>query len=245
MIMEKLMKRGIALLAILMVASTAVQAQGFLKRLAQKAGVVKADTTATDSTATADNDSVKALKWDQIPKYEIKKVVLTNADGTPKLNEDGTPMEAYKLVDQFGNIRSAEAVKAQQKKINKAVGRILLKVGAGAAVGVAGGLLLGKGKAAGGIIGGVAGAAAGLALSAKDIKQAKALKKSMKEQEKLLEKYEQTFTAEGKPIDADASTMKEVESLAKGEVTMTAEAYKEVLDSPAYQGTDNWEPPTI
>ncbi len=242
--MKKLLTRCIALVAILLMGSTQVQAQGFFKKLAKKAQQVVggSSTAATDSTSS---DSVKALKWDDIPVYKIAKVVAKNSDGSIAKNEDGTPMESYQLVDQNGNIRSAAAVKAQQKKINKAIGNILLKVGGGAALGVAGGLLAGRGKAAGGIIGGVAGAAAGLALSSNDIKRAKALKKSMKEQEELLEKYEKTFTAEGQPIAADASSMAEIESIVKDELPLAAEDYKQKLSSPEYASADNWEVPTV
>jgi outer membrane lipoprotein SlyB len=239
------MTKCLAIAAMLFVAGTNVQAQGFLKKLSKAASTVTDKAKSVTEGTSESSDSVKALKWDAIPKYEVKEVVAKNSDGSIAKNEDGTPMKSYQLVDQFGNVRSAAAVKAQQKKINKAIGNILLKVGAGAAVGVAGGLLASKGKAAAGIAGGVAGAAAGLALSAKDIKQAKALKASMKEQEELLAKYEKTFTAEGQPVAADASTMADVESMAKGELALTAENYKQTLNSPEYKDASNWDVPTI
>lgn len=143
-----------------------------------------------------DNDSVKPLKWDKIPVYSAKKVTLTNEDGTPMLNEDGTPVTRVFLVDQFGNKRSWEAVNEQYRKLDKAVTRIIAKVGGGAIVGALTGLLVSKDKdkGKGAAIGAVAGAAGGLALSAKDIKQAKAQKKSLKQQKKLLEAYQKTFT---------------------------------------------------
>jgi len=242
--MKKVMTRCIALVAILLMTSTQVQAQGFFKKLAKKAteAVSSKSTAAADSTSS---DSVKALKWDEIPVYKITKVVAKNSDGSIAKNEDGTPLVSYQLVDQNGNVRSAAAVKQQQKKINKAIGNILLKVGGGAALGVAGGLLASKGKTTGGIVGGVAGAAAGLALSAGDIKKAKALKKSMKDQEELLAQYEKTFTAEGQPVSADASAMAEVESLVKEELALSAEEYKEKLNSPEYASADNWDVPTV
>jgi hypothetical protein len=143
------------------------------------------------------------------------------------------------LVDQNNNVRSAEAVKEQHKKINKAITRILLKVGAGAAVGVAGGLLASKGKASGGIIGGVAGAAAGLALSAKDIKAAKAQKKSLKEQEELIAKYQENFTSEGTPINASVNVDK-IDGLEINEgVSMTAEALKKEVSSESFNSSDD------
>ncbi|MBO6144715.1 MAG: hypothetical protein J6O54_05625 [Prevotella sp.] len=243
--MKTKMTRCLAIAAMLFAFGSQAQAQGFFKKLSKAASAVTGTSTEAEAKDSASTDSVKALKWEEIPKYEIKEVVARNSDGSIAKNEDGTEMKSYQLVDQFGNVRSAAAVKEQQKKINKAIGNILLKVGAGAAVGVAGGLLASKGKAAGGIVGGVAGAAAGLALSAKDIKKAKELKKSMKEQEELLAQYEKNFTAEGQPVAADASTMAVVESLKKGELPLTAEAYKQTLDSPEYKSANNWNVPTI
>jgi gas vesicle protein len=173
-----------------------------------------------------------------IPVYTAKKVNVTDLKGNQLKNEDGTPITRVFLVDQFGNIRSAEAVKEQHKKINKAIGRILLKVGGGAALGVAGGLLASKGKASGGVIGGVAGAAAGLALSAKDIKQAKAQKKSLKQQEELIAKYQENFTSEGTPVNASVDVSK-IEGLDIREgVSMTAEALKTELQSESFNSSD-------
>ena len=118
--MKNLFVKVLVIMAGLFVANAQVSAQGFLKKLTKKASSVAAgnSTAAADTTST---DSVKALKWDEIPIYEIKEVVAKNSDGSVALYEDGTPMKSYQLVDQNGNVRSAAAVKEQQKKINKAI----------------------------------------------------------------------------------------------------------------------------
>ncbi|MCH5311140.1 MAG: hypothetical protein J1E57_04180 [Prevotella sp.] len=244
--MKNLAIKGLAVFAMMFLASSQVSAQGFLKKLTKTAeSVTKTTSTETTETASTDTADVKALKWDEIPVYTIKEVIGTNSDGSVATNEDGTLMKSYQLVDQFGNVRSAEAVKEQQRKINKAIGNIIAKVGGGAALGAATTLIAG-GNAKDAIVGGAAGAAAGLALSADDIKKAKALKKSMKDQKALLAMYEKNFTAEGQPVAANAKGMAEVENLVKGEsMSLTAELYKETLNSPQYASADDWEVPTI
>ena len=226
-----------AIIAFLVLTSSQVSAQGFMKKLKKTAeSVVSTDSTKSESTDTAE---VKPLKWDKIPVYHAEKRVVTDASGQPLKNDDGSPMVRVLLVDQNNNVRSAEAVKEQHKKIHQAVTRILLKVGAGAAVGVAGGLLASKGKATGAIVGGAAGAAAGLALSAKDIKAAKAQKKSLKEQEELIAKYQQNFTTEGTPINASVDVDK-IEGLDISEgVSMTAESLKTELSSESFNSADD------
>jgi len=231
--MKRMIVKMLAIVAIVCLNCPQVSAQGFLKKLKN---IVAADSTKSEDADTA---AVKPLKWDKIPVYHAEKRVVTNADGTPMKNEDGTPMVRVLLVDQFNNVRSAEAVKEQQKKINKAVGNILLKVGGGAAVGVAGGLLAGKGKAKGALIGGAVGAAAGLALSAKDIKAAKEQKKSLKEQEALIAKYQENFTAEGTPVNATVDVDK-IEGLDISDgVSMTAESLKKELSSESFNSSDD------
>ena len=190
-----------------------------------------------------DNDSVKPLKWDKIPVYSAKKVTLTNEDGTPMLNEDGTPVTRVFLVDQFGNKRSWEAVHEQYRKLDKAITRIVAKVGGGAILGALTGLLVSKDKdkGKGAAIGAVAGAAGGLALSAKDIKQAKAQKKSIKQQKKLLETYQKTFTAEGTPIDAsvDLSNVDGFDFTEGESVSQSAESLKAELASADFNSADD------
>jgi hypothetical protein len=234
--MKNLFVKVLALMAVLFVANAQVSAQGFLKKLAKSAEKITSSTPA--DTASTDTASVKPLKWDKIPVYHAEKRAVTGSDGAPLMNEDGTPMVRVLLVDQFNNVRSPEAVKEQHKKLNKAIGNILLKVGGGAALGVAGGLLASKGKAEGAIVGGAAGAAAGLALSAKDIKAAKAQKKSLKQQEELIAKYQENFTSEGTPINASVDVEK-IEGLEISEgVSMTAEAMKTELESESFNSSD-------
>ena len=235
--MRNLVFRLTAIIAFLVLTSSQVSAQGFMKKLKKTAeSVVSTDSTKSESTDTAE---VKPLKWDKIPVYHAEKRVVTDASGQPLKNDDVSPMVRVLLVDQNNNVRSAEAVKEQHKKIDQAVTRILLKVGAGAAVGVAGGLLASKGKATGAIVGGAAGAAAGLALSAKDIKAAKAQKKSLKEQEELIAKYQQNFTTEGTPINASVDVDK-IEGLDISEgVSMTAESLKTELSSESFNSADD------
>ena len=235
--MKNLLVKFIALVAIAFLTTSQVSAQGFFKKLADS--VDKTTSAASDDTAAEDTAAVKPLKWDKIPVYHAEKRAVTNADGTPMMNEDGTPMVRVLLVDQFNNVRSPEAVKDQQKKLNKAIGNILMKVGGGAALGVAGGLLASKGKAEGGIIGGAVGASAGIALSSKDIKAAKAQRKSLKEQEELIAKYQENFTNEGTPVNASVDVDK-IDGLEINEgVSMTAEALKTELSSESFNSSDD------
>jgi len=234
--MKNLFVKSVAVFALLVMANSQVSAQGFLKKLTKSAE--KATSTASADSESNDTAAVKPLKWDKIPVYHAEKRAVTGSDGTPLMNEDGTPMVRVLLVDQFNNVRSPEAVKEQHKKLNKAIGNILLKVGGGAAVGVAGGLLASKGNASGALVGGAAGAAAGLALSAKDIKAAKAQKKSLKQQEELIAKYQENFTSEGTPINASVDVEK-IEGLEIREgVSMTAEAMKAELSSESFNSSD-------
>ena len=213
-----------------------VQAQGFFKKIKKS---LSSKSSGNESDSLANDSVVKPLKWDKVPVYSAKKVTLTNEDGTPMLNEDGTPVTRVFLVDQFGNKRSFEAVQEQHKKINQAITRIILKVGGGAAVGALTGLAAGKGTGA--AIGAAAGAAGGLALSAKDIKEAKAQKKSLKQQKKLLGAYQKTFTAEGTPIDAsvDLSNVDGFDFTAGESVSESAETLKAELASADFNSADD------
>jgi len=236
--MKHLLFKSLAICAMMLIGANHVSAQSFLNK-SKKA--LSSEST-KDKTDPVENDTVvKALKWDKIPVYTAKKIVLTKSDGTPMLNEDGTPVTRVLLVDQFGNKRSYEAVQAQYEAIEKAVNRIVLKVGSGAAVGALSGLALSKGKGKGAAVGAAAGAAAGLALSAKDIKEAKAQKKSIKQQKQLLEAYQKCFTAEGTPIDAsvDLSNVDGFDFTAGESVSETAEALKAELASEAFNSSDD------
>ena len=235
-IMKKSVLCTIVLGFLLTLGSSNVQAQSFLKKLKK---TVSTESSENKSDSLANDSVVKPLKWDKVPVYTAKKITLTNEDGTPMLNEDGTPVTRVFLVDQLGNKRSYEAVHEQHKKINKAISRILLKVGGGAAVGALTGFAAGKGTGA--AIGAAAGAAGALALSAKDIKEAKAQKKSLKQQEKLLEAYQKTFTAEGTPIDAsvDLSNVDGFDFTAGESVSESAESLKAELASEDFNSSDD------
>ena len=131
--MRNLFFKCLAICALMVVCSNQVSAQGFLKKLAKAADKVTSTAdkvTSTVSEVTGESSdtaaAVKPLKWDSIPVYHVEKRVLTFEDGTPKKNSDGSPMVRVLLVDQFNNIRSAEAVKEQHKKLNKAITNILL-----------------------------------------------------------------------------------------------------------------------
>lgn len=235
--MKKSVLCTIVLGFLLTLGSSSVQAQGLLKKLKK---IASTETSENKSNLLKNDSVVKPLKWDKIPVYTAKKVTLTNEYGTPMLNEDGTPITRVFLVDQFGNKRSFEAVREQHKKIDKAITRIILKVGGGAALGALGGLAAKK-KGTGAAIGAAVGAAGGLVLSAKDIKEAKAQKKSLKEQEKLLAAYQKAFTAEGTPIDAsvDLSNVDGIDFTAGESVSQTAESLKAELASEDFNSSDD------
>ncbi|MGM9778537.1 MAG: hypothetical protein ACI3ZD_09420, partial [Prevotella sp.] len=164
-------------------------------------------------------------------------------------NDDGTLQYRVFLVDQFGNIRSAEAVKKQQAKVRKLVATVVGKVGLGALAGV--GLQLAsnaiekkKQKAEDLVVAGVAGAATGLAWGSSDIAKAKELKKSLKAQEKLVKEYQKSFTDEGEPRSADVD-MNHVAGIeiVDNNVSKSAEEVKSILDSGNFSEPDDsaWE----
>lgn len=185
---------GMAITAILFATSTAT--------FAKSAAKMKATPVMANDNENA--DSVKSLKWENVRTYKAVRVKLTDKAGNPILNEDGTQATRVLLSDDRGAYKGWEAVHQQYRELDKAVTRIIAKVGGGAVLGaVVGGLLSGDWKGAVG--GAVAGAGAGALLSKNDIKNAKALKKAMKQQKKELELYHQTFTDEGRPISASAN----------------------------------------
>lgn len=238
--MKSAVLKMMLVVAVMIALPSAVSAQGWLKKLNKTLDTATRELdkgidmlTAADSTAadTAAVDSVKSIKWDAIPVYTAQKVVATDANGQPLLNEDGTQQYYVFLVDQFGNKRSAEAVKAQQKKLNEAVMMILAKVGGGALIG---GLVNG-GKGA------LVGAGVGALASMEDIKMAQLQKKSLKQQKKLLEAYSATFTTEGKPKDAsvDLSKVDGLDLKDDNTLSMTTEDIKKELESDSFNTTDD------
>lgn len=221
---------------VLLATSSQISAQGFLKKLSKGVKDPAKELNGTASKSDAVADSTMKIKWDAIPVYTAQQINVMDVNGQPLLNEDGTPQVRVFLVDQFGNKRSKEAVKAQQKKLWEAVGKIAGKVGLGA---IAGGALSGD------VEGALVGAATGAVASAEDIKMAVAQKKSLKQQKKLLEAYEKNFTDEGIPVDAkaDLSKIKDLDLDEKKTLSMNAEDIKKEVESENFNTTDDtaWE----
>lgn len=199
--MKSIIMKGILLMTVLSFSIEGSMAQGFLKKLKKGVETVTETTTSENqSEQPTDSVDVKELLANP-PAYSIKKVILTNENGENITNEDGTVKYHYLVIDDnTGKVCTAEHSKKIVNARLKSYGTILAKVGAGAATGALGGLLAKDKKAA--ITGAATGAAAGLLASADDIKQIKALNKSLKEYKKQLEVYQKTFTEEGTPIDA-------------------------------------------
>lgn len=230
--MKKLIFRSTIALSLLFSVTTSANAQGFLKKIKSTVEKVtpKSNDTTNDSTATTPK-----INWDNIPVFHAEETVIVDADGNPVLNEDGTQQIRVFLVDQEGNKRSAESVKAQINAINKSIGLILAKVGGGAALGA----LTGGGKGA------VAGAAAGALASVDDIKKATAQKKSLNQQKKLLAEYEKNFTAEGVPVNAqvDVSKLTDLNLKPESKKSATAEQVIQELADADFNTSDTsaWE----
>jgi len=72
-----------------------VQAQGFLSKLAKKAASSATQTETTQASSTENATSASSIKWESVPYFVAKKVYVTNEDGSPMLNEDGT--QAYRV----------------------------------------------------------------------------------------------------------------------------------------------------
>ena len=189
--------------------------------------VSNAPATTQDSTM-----QTKSIKWDSIPVYSMTKVNEVDSLGQPLLNSDGTQKFRVFLQDQFGNIRSAEAVKAQQDKLWTAIANITAKVGIGA---IAGGALKGD------LEGAAKGAAAGAILSAEDIEMAVLQKKSLNQQKKLLKEYQNKFNEEGYPKDAkvDLSKYKDFGLTEENTLTKSSEDIKAMCESGDYNTTDD------
>lgn len=199
-----------------------VSAQGLLGKL--KKAATKAETIVTETASTA-NETAKKVDLKKAPIYSVQlEQEVDNDTNQPVLNEDGTPKLRAFLIDQNGNKRSPEAVKAQIKTINESVVSILAKVGTGAVVGALNG---------GGLKGAGVGAAVGAAASAEDIATATKLKKDLSKQKKILEAYEKNFTTEGLPKDAkaDLSKIKDLDLDLTKTVSKSSAAIKEEIDN--------------
>lgn len=215
-------------LTALLTLSGQIAAQGFLKKL-QKATEKVTETVNTaigneTAEAAADTATAKKINWEALPVYKAQQVYELTAEGDTVKNEDGTARFIVILVDQFGNRRTPETVKAQQKKVNDAIAKILVKVGGGALLG---------GIASKDAKGALVGAGAGALASIDDIKQAKRWKKVLNQQKKLLEAYNKNFTDEGTPKDSkvDPSSIEDL-NLDKSEiVSASTEKIKEQSES--------------
>lgn len=195
---------------------------------------------ATPSTASSLTDSGTAadsvsIAWDKIPVFSAKRVNMTDENGNPVLLEDGTQDYRVLLVDQFGNKRSAQSVKAQIDIINQRVLAILAKVGLGAGIGAL----------QNGLSGAAVGAGMGALASIDDISMAKKQKKSLKQQKILLAEYQKNFTEEGKPINAkvDPTKLEGLDLKEDNALSMTAADIKKELESEDFNSTDtsSWE----
>jgi hypothetical protein len=204
------------------------------------------------SQEATDSTEKKKFDWKTVPVFSTQVVNLTDDEGNPLLNEDGTQQFRVFLVDQFGNRRSKESVNAQHKAVKKAIAHIAGKTTLGTVIG--GGLAFGMAKLEGkstkealvhGAVGGVVGGLAGYSFTDEDRKIAKAQKESLKEQEKMIKEYSKTFTDEGIPVDAKADlTNVNGFDFTKGEpVSLAANDVKKELDSEAFNNTDTsaWE----
>ena len=183
----------------------------------------------TDGGTAAASDSV-SIAWDKIPVFSAKRVNMTDENGNPVLLEDGTQDYRVLLVDQFGNKRSAQSVKAQIDIINQRVLAILAKVGLGAGIGAL----------QNGLSGAAVGAGMGALASIDDISMAKKQKKSLKQQKILLAEYQKNFTEEGKPINAkvDPTKLAGLDLKEDNALSMTAADIKKELDSEGFNSTD-------
>lgn len=229
--MKNVIVKSVLALTLIFTTNSTVNAQGLLGKLKKGADKV----TETAAEVTGNGIETKKINWDKIPVFHAEETVIVDAKGNPVLNQDGTQQVRVFLVDQNGNKRSAESVKAQIKAINKSIGMILAKVGGGAAVGA----LAGGGKGA------AAGAAAGALASIDDIKNATAQKKSLNQQKKLLATYEKNFTAEGVPVNAhvDVSNLANLDLKPETKKSATAEQVMQELANADFNTDDTsaWE----
>lgn len=214
-------------------AQQSISLDNLLKAFASSSSSAVGGSSASASSSTAAqadaSDSCK-IKWNEIPVYTARRVNLTDSQGNQLYNEDGTPQYRVFLVDQYGNKRSKATVDAQIKKVNNAVGRILLKVAGGALAGflVADKKHKGWGAGIGAVVGGL--------LSINDIKTARKMKKSLKEQQKLLDAYSKSFTEEGVPIAAqvDMNSLKVLDLKDDKTLAQTSDELKKEIESRSF-----------
>lgn len=231
--MKNIIAKSVLSLALIFTVNASADAQGFLDKLKKVT-----DKVAETSKKIAGNEATTSspkINWQNVPVYHAEETVIVDAQGNPVLNQDGTRQVRVFLVDQNGNKRSAESVKAQIKAINSSIALILAKVGGGTAIGA----LAGGGKGA------AAGAAVGALASIDDIKNARAQKKSLNQQKKLLAAYEKNFTAEGVPVNAkvDVSNLADLDLKPETTKSATAEQVMQELANADFNTSDTsaWE----
>lgn len=198
--------RSICALALMAFCVTGVSAQGFLKKLKKAAETVSVTGTGetADTTAVAPEDSISAKDYlANLPSYRVVQMVETDENGDTIRNEDQTIRYTYRVYDQNDKVCDPNTAKKHLAAALKSGGAILLKMGVGAAAGAL------TAKAAGGSkkkawLGAGIGAVTGLLASAGDVKEIKKQMKLRKEYLRLIEQYQQDFTAEGLPVDANA-----------------------------------------
>lgn len=231
--MKRLFLIGMTVVFMLLTASTELSAQGFLGKVFGGSSDESADSLANDTTA------IETPKWDNIPNYTLVMIKIKDKNGNPVLNEDGSQKVKvlFRSDKDSTDYRSSEVIHQQCRELDKVVTRIIAKVGGGAALGAIGGALLSgkKDKGKGALIGGAVGAGAGLALSAGDLKKAKAIKKQTKKLEELLEVYQKNFTSEGDPINASAD-LSNIDGIdfSKNQTAMVSEDVDAICKSEAY-----------
>lgn len=237
--MKKIVSKMMIAIAMLMMCNAQASAQGLL-------GKLKKATSTVSETLETDTAQITSPKWDAIPNYTVIVANLTDSNGNPILNEDGSQKVRvlFRNEKDSTDYRSSDVVHQQCRELDKIVTRIIAKVGGGAVLGAAGGLLAAKkkDKGKGALIGGVVGAGAGLALSAGDLKKAKAVKKQMKELENILEVYQKNFTREGIPVSASAN-LSNVDGLdfSKNQISLEESKYKAIRESTAFNDpTATW-----
>lgn len=215
-------------------AKTVESTANALDEVSKAADATPSTASSLTDSGTAASDSV-SIAWDKIPVFSAKRVNMTDENGNPVLLEDGTQDYRVLLVDQFGNKRSAQSVKAQIDIINQRVLAILAKVGLGAGIGAL----------QNGLSGAAVGAGMGALASIDDISMAKKQKKSLKQQKILLAEYQKNFTEEGKPINAkvDPTKLAGLDLKEDNALSMTAADIKKELDSEDFNSTDtsSWE----
>lgn len=174
---------------------------------------------------TSSSNGSKTDILNNIPYYKAQRIYLTDNNGKKILNNDGTPQMRVLLVDQFGNYRSKESVKAQHAAINKSLAQLIINI-------------IDEVKSTSGSI--WEKLFRGYGKSDKQIKIINGHQASLKEQNKLIEAYGKSFTAEGTPVKADIN-LSNVDGIdfTKGEpVSMTAEQVKKEIESEGFNSTD-------